>query len=164
MRNKAIRVLGIDPGYERIGIAVVEKNSNGSEQLLYSDCIVTNKKQTHPKRLLVIGIELENIIRKFKPDVCAVEKLFFNENQKTALAVAEARGVILFTASQHNLSVFEYTPLEIKVAVTGYGRADKKQMIFMTEKLIAISKKIQHDDEYDAIAAALTCIARERVF
>jgi len=163
MQNKVYRVLGIDPGYERIGVAVLEKDTHGKETVLFSDCIITKRTDSHPERLRILGNAVLEIIKKHKPNACAIEKLFFNENQKTALSVAEARGVLLFASASNDIPVFEYTPLEVKTAITGYGRADKKQMTAMLPKLISITKKIRYDDEYDAIAIALTCFAREKI-
>jgi len=162
MQTNILRVIGIDPGYERIGISVVEKKHTG-EVLLFSECVITNRKDTHHDRLNTLGIATAKAIRTYKPTRFAIEKLYFNTNQKTALQVAEARGVLLYIAAQQNLEVFEYSPLQVKTATTGYGRADKKQMMAMVSRLISIDKKIQYDDEYDAIAIALTCIASERL-
>ena len=105
---------------------------------------------------------IDRIIKKFSPDIFAIETLYFSKNQKTALEVSGAKGVLLYKAAKFELPVFEYTPMQVKVAVTGYGKSDKKQVIDMVEKLIKIDKKIAHDDEYDAIAVALTCIALEK--
>ena len=162
MQTNTLRVIGIDPGYERIGISVVEKTHTG-EILLFSECVVTNRKDPHHKRLNTLGIAVTEAIHTYKPTRFAIEKLYFNTNQKTALQVAEARGVLLYIASQENLDVFEYSPLQVKTAVTGYGRADKKQMMAMVSRLISIDKKIQFDDEFDAIAIALTCVASEKL-
>lgn len=155
------RILGIDPGYERLGVAVIEKK-NGRDSLLFSDCVTTPKTDSHELRLKAIGEAIENIIDTYNPLSVGIEKLFFNVNQKTALLVSEARGVVLYECARKGLRVCEYTPLEIKVAVTGYGRADKNHVIKMVEKLIALPPFRRHDDEYDAIAAALTCSASER--
>ena len=152
-------VLGIDPGYERLGLAVVKQEA-GKIKLLYSDCLTTDKKEVFSRRLLVIGNELEKILLDYKPDVVTTEKLYFTVNQKTAMAVAEVRGVITYLSAKHGLSLAEYTPLEIKTCITGYGVADKKQMVSMIPKLIKIPKEIKHDDEYDAIGIALTHLAR----
>ena len=149
--------LGIDPGYERLGIAVVEKDSK--EKLLYSDCFKTKSSIPHHERLHLIGSELEKIIKKFKPNNLAIETLFLTSNHKTVMTVSEARGVMLYTASKNGLEVFEYGPGQIKVAVTGNGRADKNSVIKMIPLLIKVDKDIKHDDEYDAIAVALTHIA-----
>lgn len=156
-----MRVLSIDPGYERVGIAVIEKGLKKKEELLYSNCFKTSQKIEYHKRLKMIGDEIKCVIEKFKPEVCATETLFFTKNQKTAMLVAGARGVILFIASSNNLEMYEYSPLQIKIAITGYGRGDKKQVSSMVEKLIKINKDIKYDDEYDAIAIGLTCIASE---
>lgn len=157
-----MRIISIDPGYERLGIAIIEKNLKEKEVLLYSDCFKTSSKLPHEKRLGLIGLEIKKIIEEFKPEALALESLFFSSNQKTAITVAEARGVILYEASVHNLPVYEYGPGQIKVAVTGYGKSDKNQIISMIPRLIKINKEIKHDDEYDAIAVGLTCFAIER--
>jgi len=153
-----MRVLGIDPGYGRLGIAVVEQLS-GKESLLYSSCLEQAKGVPFDKRLVAIGDELTRVIDKYKPTILAIEKTFFSKNQKTAIAVSEARGVILYIASARELSIQEYTPQEIKVAITGYGKSDKKQVAQMVRSLLALEKDIARDDEYDAIAIGLTCIA-----
>ena len=155
-----MKILAIDPGFERLGIAVIEKN--GKEVLLYSSCFKTSAKLPFPERLNLIGSELEKIIKKYKPKALSIEKLYFQNNQKTAMGVAEARGVIIYTASKNKLKIFEYTPPQIKVAVTGYGKADKKMVMDMVPKLIALKEKINSDDELDAIAIGLTCFACER--
>src|SRR3989344_1618558 len=155
----AFRILGIDPGYEKIGVAVIEKNHQGREVLLFSDCITTKKDLEHHKRLSRLGKEIEKVIKVYKPSILSIEKLFFNENQKTAMKVSEARGTLLYVASCADMEIREFTPLQIKTAITGYGRADKKQMMAMLPKLISIAQKVREDDEYDAIAAALTASA-----
>jgi len=152
-------VLGIDPGYDRLGLAII-KQETGQQELLYSDCFITDKKDIFSCRLLAIGNEVEKILLDWQPDVVAMEKLYFTINQKTAMAVAEARGVITYLCAKHNLPLAEYTPLEIKTCITGYGAADKKQMIGLIPKLIKIAKIIEYDDEYDAIGVALTYLAR----
>ena len=159
-----MRVISIDPGYERLGIAVLEKEKNGQEKLIFSDTFKTSPKKDFKERLFEIGQRVEKIIKEYQPEFFAIEKLFFNTNQKTAMNVSEVRGALIFLAYQNNLKVFEYTPLEIKTAITGEGRADKKQIIFMVERLIEIKEKIKYDDEYDAIACGLTFFAyyRER--
>ena len=161
-----MKILAIDPGYEKIGIAVLEKNEKTSnkEVLLFSECFKTSRKDSSHERLCALGKEVERIITEFKPKSLAIEKLFFAENQKTAMLVSEARGVIIYEATRVGLSVREFTPLEVKVAVTGYGRSAKDQVKFMVEKLVAVNKKIKEDDEYDAIALGLTYFAREKHF
>ena len=157
--TKLMRILGIDPGYERVGMAVIEKEGDSKETLLYSNCFKTKKELLFNERLFLIGDEINKIIRQFKPRILAIESLFFNTNQKTALLVSEARGVIIYEAKRNNLEIYEYTPLQIKNAVTGYGRASKNQVDTMIRQLISIPKTTKQDDEVDAIATALTCLA-----
>lgn len=152
-------VLGIDPGYEKIGIAIIEKEISGKEKLLFSGCIKTNRKDSHSERLGFLGQEVEAVIEKYNPKILAIEKLFFNTNQKTALLVSEARGVVLFIAQKNGLEIHEFTPPQIKLAVTGDGKADKKQVIKMISLLIKIPSGKKEDDEFDAIAVATTCLA-----
>jgi crossover junction endodeoxyribonuclease RuvC len=154
-----MRIIAIDPGYERLGIAVIEKPQKGKEQLIYSDCFKTSAKLPFYERLVAIGNEIEKLIKEFNPTAVAVETLFFASNQKTAMQVSEARGVIVYSAKKLGLEVFEYSPLQIKMAITGDGRSDKQSIIFMIPKLVKIEKEIQHDDEYDAVAVGLTCFA-----
>lgn len=152
-------ILGIDPGFERMGCAVLEKSSTG-EKLIYSSCLVSSRNDAHEKRLLHLAKGLKKIIKDFKPDTMAIEKLFFSANQKTALKVAEARGVALLLAAENNLKVVEFTPLEVKMAMTGYGRAEKDQVRKMAQAMLKIDGKGKLDDEIDAIAIALTCPAK----
>ncbi len=149
-----MRIISIDPGYERLGIAVMEK-----DELIFSECFRTLAKDPHPVRLGQIHDRIEELLGEYKPEALAIETLFFNTNQKTAMMVSEARGAIISLCASRNLKVFEFTPLQIKVAVTGNGRSDKKQMIKMIPMLLTLPKKIKHDDEYDAIACGLTFFA-----
>ena len=164
-----MKLLSIDPGYERLGVAVIEKLVKQKEVLLYSECFKTSAKLPHHERLALIGNKIKDVVKKYKPEALATEKLFFSGNQKTAMLVAEARGVILYTASSLGLDVFEYSPADIKIAVTGYGKSDKNQVIRMVEKLIDIKnpayaklRRGKSDDEYDAIAIGLTHFAIHR--
>lgn len=152
-----MKILAIDPGYERLGIAVLEKQK-GKDVLLYSECFQTDKKETHAKRLFLIYIKLKEIIEEYSINTCAVETLFFSNNVKTALKVAELRGVILVLSEIYNLKLHEYSPQSIKLGVTGYGKSDKTAVIKMIPLLVVIDKKIKHDDEYDAIAIGITCL------
>ncbi len=163
-------ILSIDPGYERLGIAVIEKEPKGKptfaqghhkakEVLVYSECFKTSSKLPHQERLFLIGQKIEEIIKKYKPEHFVIEKLFFNTNQKTIIGVAEARGVLIYVAEKNNLKIFEYTPLEVKVAVTGHGRSDKAQVIEMVKRLIVVEKNKTSDDEFDAIGIGLTHFA-----
>jgi crossover junction endodeoxyribonuclease RuvC len=155
-------ILGIDPGYERIGIAIIERLPSKKDRLVYSNCFKTKASLPFPIRLKNIGQELEKVITEYNPRALAIEKLYFTSNQKTVMGVSEARGVIIYTASKNNLEVFEYTPLQIKVAVTGYGRASKEMVATMVPKLIEVRSEIKSDDEVDAVAIALTCLACEK--
>ncbi|MDO8620078.1 MAG: crossover junction endodeoxyribonuclease RuvC [bacterium] len=157
-----MRIIAIDPGYERLGIAVVEKLPRQKEMLLYSTCIRTPKTLPHSARLLKIADEVRKVIDEFEPEGFAIETLFLMSNQKTVMPVSEARGAVLVEAARAGLPVYEYTPLQIKIAVTGYGRSDKKQVTEMVKKLIAIPSLKRLDDEYDAIAVGLTCLASVR--
>lgn len=156
-----MKVLGIDPGYGRCGVAIVEKNG-GKEVLLYSDCIETPATAEFSARLTQVADECARIIREYKPDCVAMEKLYFSTNQKTGMQVAEVRGAIINCVSSMGLPVAEYTPGEVKSAVASSGNADKQQVAAMLRMLMKIEKKIKRDDEYDAIAIAVTHLARTR--
>lgn len=160
MQNN-MKILGIDPGYDRIGIAVIEKSKSGNI-LLHSECFTTDAESPFYERLVKIEERINEILEKFEPDVLSIETLFISKNQKTGMRVAEARGVIAVTAARINIKVFEYSPPEIKAAITSDGRSDKTQMIKMIPLLIKMKPGKRHDDEYDAIAAALTHSARSR--
>lgn len=155
-------LLSIDPGFERLGLAIIQKEGRGKEILLYSECFKTSAKLLHEERLRLIGNKITDVIKTYKPTELATEKLFFTSNQKTVIPVAEARGVILFIAGTYNLKVSEYSPPQIKVAVTGYGRSDKTQIMTMIPRLITLIKPIKSDDEFDAIAIGLTHCAISR--
>lgn len=155
MLNKTVRIIGIDPGYDRLGVAIIDKTEK-KDILVFSTCIETDKKLPHYKRLFSIYSSLKSIIEEYKPNEASIETLFFSNNQKTALLVSEARGVLLSLCAEHNIQTTEYTPASIKIAVTGHGKSDKKQVISIVPKLISLSKTIKHDDEYDAIAIAIT--------
>jgi crossover junction endodeoxyribonuclease RuvC len=156
-----MKILGIDPGYDRVGIAIIEKNK-GKELLLHSECFITDAKSDFYERLLKIEKRIENILDEFEPDTLAIETLFMTKNQKTGMRVAEARGVIALAAAKRGIPIFEYSPPEIKAAITSDGKSDKTQMIKMIPLLVKMDAKKRHDDEYDAIAAALTHAARCR--
>lgn len=157
------RVLAIDPGFDRLGLAVLEQE-NGEDTLLYSECFKTNKKDAPEIRLKDIGQKIKSVIKEWGPENLAIETLFFNQNISSAIGVAEARGVVLYEASCAGLAVREYAPQSIKIAVTGYGKADKKQVESMVLKLISIKPKDKKiiDDEMDAIALGITHLASSR--
>ncbi len=156
-----MRVLGIDPGFERVGISVVE-HAEKKERLIYSECFKTSAKLPFPKRLLFISEEVHRVIKEFSPRALAIETLLFNTNQKTAMQVAEARGVIVYTAEKAGLDIFEYTPSQIKIALTGYGKAEKHQVADMVRRILGENLDGKIDDEMDAIATAMTCLASEK--
>lgn len=149
-------IIGIDPGFENMGCAILEKGRAG-EKLIYSTCLISSRSDTHEKRLLCLANGLKKIIQDFKPCIMAIEKLFFTANQKTAMKVAEARGVALLLAAENNLKVVEFTPLEVKMAMTGYGRAEKDQVRKMVLAMLKIDDNEKIDDEIDAIAIAMAC-------
>lgn len=155
MNEKNIKILGIDPGTGLMGWGLVQKNARGVVTPLKYGCIRTDSKAKMDDRLFTIYTSLCDIIEKNKPDCLAIEELFFSTNQKTVMTVSQARGVAIVCAKISNLSVFEYTPLQVKQALTGYGRADKKQM----QEMVRISCKLkecpQPDDAADALAIAL---------
>lgn len=152
-------IIAIDPGYDRLGLAVLEKPKNHKEKIIHSECVQTNVQDDFNIRLAQIGKHVRNIIEKYKPEYMAIEGLFFSKNTKTALKVSESRGVVIFQASDKDIPVFEFTPNQIKVAVTGYGKANKKDMYTMTRRLIDVGDKKMIDDEIDAIAIGLTFFA-----
>lgn len=156
-----MKVIAIDPGYDRVGIAVIEKVA-GVETLLFSCCLITDKKLDLNERIFTIGNELEKILELYKPDALGIETLFFNKNIKTGIGVAEARGVLIYLAKKHHCVVYEFGPQEIKVAITGYGKSDKAAVITMVKRLVKNVPEKALDDEYDAIAVGVTCLAHYR--
>lgn len=157
-----MRILAIDPGFERIGIAIIEKTNLQKDILVFSECFKTSAKIPFHERLRNIGNEVELVIEKYKPVALAIEKLYFTTNQKTVMGVSEARGAIVYVSSKNYLKIYEYTPPQIKVAVTGYGKASKDMIMTMVPKLIDINSETDSDDELDAIAIGLTCLACEK--
>ena len=151
----AVKILGIDPGIARTGWGVVRVEHSNVKTLSF-DCITTPSTLPHEERLSKLYQQILQVVNTKKPEQAAVEKLFFNTNVKTALVVAEARGVVLLALSQRNIPVFHYTPLEIKVAVTGYGRAKKRQVQRMIKALLKLDTIPSPDDVADALAVALT--------
>ena len=158
-----MKILRIDPGYERLGIAILEKDKKGDkERVLFSECFKTSAKLEFSERLNLIGEEVRKIIKKYKPEVLSIETLFLTTNHKTVMKVAEARGVVIYEASNAGLKIFEASPPQIKIATTGYGRASKEEIIKMVKMLVEIDDSKTSDDELDAIAIALTAFAHMR--
>ena len=151
-----MRILGIDPGYDRLGMAIIEKPVKGKETVVFSQCLETDPKDTIYTRLGYVGSETARVLDEFKPDSVAIETLFITKNQKTAMRVAEARGIVIYEAIKRNIPVSEYSPMQIKMAVTGDGTSDKERILKMLPLLVTLPKKKALDDEYDALAVALT--------
>jgi crossover junction endodeoxyribonuclease RuvC len=151
-----MRILGIDPGTGILGFGVIDIALNGNPTLVDAGVIRTPVHEDDAVRLLTIYDELTDIITTNKPQVMSVEKLFFARNVTTAMTVAQARGVVLLTAMQAGLKIYEYTPMQIKQAITGYGSADKKQMQEMVRIILKLKTVPQPDDAADALATAIT--------
>ena len=148
-------IIGIDPGYAIVGIGVVEYVGNKFRTLEYG-AITTPADMSTVDRLKKIYDELTMYLEKYKPDAVAIEELFFNSNQKTAINVAQARGVILVAVRNKNIPICEYTPLQVKQAIAGYGKADKKQVQFMIKTMLKLKDVPKPDDAADALAIAIT--------
>lgn len=154
--KKVERILGIDPGFGRIGFGIIEGSDNDWKVIDYG-CIETDQKEEFTSRIVVLHKKLKLIIKKYNPTQSAVEDLFFYKNVKTAIKVGQARGVILLTLMQGGLPVHEFTPLQVKQSITGYGRAEKGQIQRVVKMLLKIKAKSIQDDAADALAVALAC-------
>ncbi len=150
-----MRILGIDPGTGILGFGVIEVDKKGQAALVDAGVIRTPVKQADSLRLLTIYDELSHLIKELKPQIMAVEKLFFVQNITTGMSVAQARGVVLLCGQQRQLELHEYTPLQIKQALTGYGRADKKQIQEMVRVILGLKDIPKPDDCADALATAI---------
>lgn len=148
-------ILGIDPGIGRCGWGII-KNTNNKPVIVDCGCIETKANGLIHERLLIIGREVDKLIKKYHPDVISIEDLFFGANSKTALLVGQARGAVLFIAAKNDLPVTVYTPLQVKMALTGYGRAEKNQIAQMVKVILGLEKMPKLDDTTDALAIALT--------
>jgi len=151
--------IGIDPGFGRLGCAVLKKQGENGLKIVKADCIKTKTGLGHEKRLLFIINELEKIVKKFKPALLGIEKVFFTKNQKTAFQIAEVRGAILYLAAKNQIPIIELTPLEVKTALCGYGKADKKQVQKMVKSILKLPSIIKQDDINDAVAIAITALS-----
>lgn len=152
--QNAIRILGIDPGYAIVGYGMLDYDGYRFSTVAYGS-IQTSAEMPFTGRLSQIWDELTVLISKYRPSVMAVERLYFQTNHKTAIDVAQARGVMLLCAAKYNLSVFEYTPLQVKQAVVGYGKAEKKQVQNMTKAILNLTEVPKPDDTADALAIAI---------
>ncbi|MBP6974398.1 MAG: crossover junction endodeoxyribonuclease RuvC [Candidatus Pacebacteria bacterium] len=157
-----MRILAIDPGYERLGVAILDKEKGQKETLIFSDCFKTDAKELFEDRLTTIGIQVENLIDEYKPEALSIENLFISNNQKTAMRVAEVRGMLIYICRKNKLSIKEFTPLQVKLSVTGDGKSSKDQVIKMVKLLVKNVKAKALDDEYDAVAVGLAYFAYSR--
>ncbi len=149
-----MKIIGIDPGYDRSGIAVIE-HDKGKDELIFSCLVQTNKKDDMPVRLASLATEIETIILEHQPDFLVMEQLFMSKNVTTVIGVAEARGVILAACGRHHIPAREVGPMQVKLAITGYGKAEKSAVETMVSKLVTLPDRKMIDDEVDAIAIAL---------
>lgn len=147
-------ILGIDPGYAIVGWGIVEYSHSKFRVLAYG-AITTESDTPFPERLQQIYNDMCYLFEKYKPDAMSMEKLFYNSNQKTVIDVAQARGVITLAAQMYQKDIFEYTPLQVKQSVTGYGRAEKKQVMEMTKNILGLKSVPKPDDTADALAMAI---------
>jgi len=157
--------MGVDPGTATTGWAVVEENKK-NPRLVACGCINTSKINSDAERLVEIGRDIGSLIKKYKPDEAAIEDLFFFKNLKTAITVAQARGVILYEIKKNGVSLSNYTPLQVKQALTGYGRAEKKQIQIMVKNILKLRSAPKPDDAADAVAIAICHLnsrMRERI-
>ena len=152
-----MRVLGIDPGTAIVGYSIIDYQNN-KIQLIDYGCIYTNKEDSLSLRLEQVYLRVESLINLYKPDHMAIEELFFFKNQKTIISVAQARGVIILKAQLSGLDIYNYTPLQVKTGITGYGRANKKQVQEMTKIILKLNEIPKPDDAADAIAIAINHI------
>ncbi len=161
MANKRQTILGLDPGYGRLGFGIVQV-TKGEATCLGCGVITTAKERTHAARLQELAQDIRALIRKFSPTVVAVETLFFAKSVTTALKVAEVRGVILLLAEEAGLEIVEVRPNEVKMALTGYGKADKRQMQSMITKVLRLPSVPKPDDAADALAIAWTAAGKAK--
>ena len=148
-------ILGIDPGTATTGFGVIKKTKTGDFEMVDFGVITTGMELSDAERLEIIAKDLKQIIKKFKPVAAGVEKLFFTSNQKTAITVAQARGIALLVCQQERLPLHEFTPLQVKNTLCGYGKADKRQVQFMVQKTFKLKSLPKPDDAADALAIAL---------
>jgi len=149
-------ILGLDPGTATVGYGIIAADANSLKHIAHG-CITTSKEQPLPTRLDHLAKELRRVLREYRPDLVAVEEIFFAKNVTTAINVAQARGVLLQTVAHFKIPVEHYTPLQVKQALTGYGRADKQQMQKMAKIILELAALPQPDDAADALGVAITC-------
>lgn len=149
-----MKILGIDPGTATTGWAIIEENKGKVSPIAYGH-ISTSPKKSTAQRLKEVADDVENIIKKYKPQESAIEDIFFFKNVKTAVKVSQSRGAMLLTLEKKNVKIFSYTPLQVKQAITGYGRAEKKQIQLMVKNILKLKAIPKPDDTADAIAIAI---------
>jgi len=152
--NKSVRVIGIDPGFAIVGFGVLDFDGYRFSAVEYG-AVVTKPDAPFADRLEIIWDELSKVLKKHKPSSMGIEKLFFTTNHKTAIDVSQARGIIVLCAKKHGVDVSEYTPLQVKQAVTGYGKAEKQQVMQMVKTMLKLDKLPKPDDVADAVAVAI---------
>lgn len=157
-----MKIISIDPGYDRVGVAILEKLDGNKEGVVFSTCITTNRKAEFYDRLKEVQAELSSIINNYQPEIMVMEELYFANNSPTALKVSEARGIISGEALRSGISVHEIHPNHVKVAITGHGGAKKADILFMLPKLVAFDPVGKLDDELDAIAIGIAFIAHQK--
>ncbi len=164
MDDGITRILGIDPGLETIGVSILDVKGNEYDPV-YCSCIITERGRPMCERLKVLYEKVNQVINKYRPGCLAIEEIFFSVNTKTALTVGHARGVLMLSGSVNGLKVYEYTPLQIKQAVAGYGRATKKQIKYMLKTILRVEDEFfpKKDDAWDAMAVAV-CHANSSKF
>ncbi len=151
---KNIRILGVDPGYAIVGFGILDYDGVRFTPVEYG-AVLTEAGTPFPERLRAIYTDMEFIFQKYSPDCMAIERLYFNTNQKTAIDVAQARGVTVLSAAQRGIPISEYTPLQVKSSVTGYGKAEKQQVMEMTRQILGLAQIPKPDDAADALAIAI---------
>lgn len=161
IKSQPVKILGIDPGFGRMGFGMIEKMGSNLKMIDYG-CVETDTKKTFAERLCSLAGELRQIIKKNQPDLMAVEELFFFKNLKTAINVAQARGAIILLAQEAGVPILELTPLQIKQSLSGYGRAEKQQVQKMVQIILKLKEKPRSDDAADALAVAIAAAAYYR--
>ncbi len=160
------RILGIDPGLETTGVSIIDISNSSSYEIIFCDCIITSKNKKIPQRLSEIYVGINEVIKKYRPFCLAIEELFFAANVKTAMNVGQARGTALLAAFLNKMEIYEYTPLEVKQAIVGYGRASKEQIKYMIKVILKIKEDnfiSKKDDAWDSLAIAV-CHANSSSF
>ncbi len=158
-----MRILGIDPGLAIVGWSIVDYDTDGKPHATEYGAIFTEKGLTVSQRLMEIYVDMKELIKEYKPDVCGIETLLFYNNAKTAIVVGEARGVVLLALEEGNIPVHEFTPLQVKSSISGYGKANKKQVQENVKLICELDEIPKPDDVADAIAVAIACYDRQRM-